>query len=79
VQRLTGQERGSIFGNPGIRAVRELTPSGRQSTEWWKTEMHRDETPFGSLDFADFIADPAGPFGRAADEKPIGLDPAAFR
>jgi len=79
VQRLTGQEKGSIFGNPGIRAVKELEPSGRQSAEWWKNEMHRVESQFAPLDFEDFFADPDGPFGRSAVGKPIGLDPTAFR
>jgi hypothetical protein len=41
--------------------------------------MHWDGKAFGQWDFADFLADPASPFARAADGKPIGLDPAAFR
>jgi len=79
VRRLTGQEKGSLFGNPGMRAVNELVPSGRMSAEWWKTEMHRDGASFEPLDFEDFLCDPAGPFGRSAAGRPIGLDPAAFR
>ena len=79
VRKLTGQEQGSIFGNPGIRAVKELLPSGARRGEWMKTEMHWDGDAFAPLDFGDFIAAPAGPFGRSAVGKPIGLDPAAFR
>ena len=79
VQKLTGQEKGSMFGNPGIRAVKELLPSGTRRGEWMKTEMHWDGKAFAPLDFGDFIADPAGPFARSAAGKPIGLDPAAFR
>jgi hypothetical protein len=79
VQRQTGQETGSVFGNPGIRAVKELAPAGRESAEYWKNELHWDGTSFGPLDFEDFFCDPAGPFGRSAAGRPIGLDPAAFR
>ncbi|MCX7827183.1 MAG: hypothetical protein N2689_16760, partial [Verrucomicrobiae bacterium] len=79
VQKLAGQEQGSIFGNPGIRVVKELLPSGAREAEWRKVELHWGGMAFRPLDFADFFADPAGPFARAADGKPIGLDPAAFR
>ena len=79
VQKLTGQEKGSIFGNPGIRAVKELVPSGGPRRDWMKTEMHWGGKAFGPLDFADFFCDPDSPFGRSAAGKPIGLDPAAFR
>ena len=79
VRKLSGQAKGSIFGNPGIRAVKELLPSGARRGEWMKTEMHWDGTAFAPLDFEDFIADPAGPFARSTAGKPIGLDPAAFR
>lgn len=79
VQKQAGQETGSLFGNPGIPAVKELLPSGAPQGEWRKVEMHWDGQAFQPLDFADFMTDPAGPFARAADGKPIGLDPEAFR
>jgi hypothetical protein len=79
MQKQTGQEKGSLFGNPGIPAVKELVPSGTPEGEWKKVEMHWDGKAFGPLDFSDFVADPKGPFGPAAAGEPIGLDPAAFR
>jgi hypothetical protein len=79
VQRQTGQEKGSVFGNPGVRVVKELLPSGAPEGEWRKVEMHWDGQVFRPWDFADLVADPASPLARAADGKPIGLDPTAFR
>lgn len=81
LQKLTGQEKGSIFGNPGIRAVKELPDSGVEDAAYWQNEQHWDSKNkvFGPLDFADFFSDPNGPMGKAADGKPIGLDPDAWR
>ncbi len=78
VQRQAGQEKNSAFGNPGIRVVKELLPSGAPQGEWQKVEMHWDGQAFRPWDFADFLADPTSPLARAADGKPRGLDPAAF-
>ncbi|NUQ62414.1 MAG: right-handed parallel beta-helix repeat-containing protein [Pirellulales bacterium] len=78
VQRQAGQEAASVFGNPGIRVARELLPPGAPESQWRKTEMHWDGRTFQPWDFTDFLADPAGPLARAADGKPVGLDPAAF-
>jgi hypothetical protein len=79
VQRQTEQEKGSIFGNPGIRVVSELLPSMSPDAEWRKVEMHWDGKAFRTWDFADFLIGPECPLARAADGKPIGLDPAVFR
>ena len=79
VQRQAGQEEASVFGNPGIRAVKELLPSGAPESKWREVEMQWDGKAFRPWDFADFLADPASPLARAADGKPVGLDPAAFR
>jgi len=79
VQRQAGQEKGSLFGNPGMRVVSDLLPPKTREPEWRKVEMHWDGNAFGAWDFADFMAGPTSPLARAADEKPIGLDPAAFR
>ena len=75
-----GLERHSVFGNPGIRVVAELVPQGPLLTAaYWRDELHWDGQRFQPLDFQDFFVDPAGPFGRSAAGKPIGLDPAAFQ
>ena len=79
VQQQAGQETRSLFGGSGLSVVKELLPPGAPRAEWWKQEMHWDGKAFMPWDFADFMADPAGPFARAEDGKPIGLDPAAFR
>lgn len=79
VRRQAGQELGSVFGTPGIRVVSELLPPKARESEWRKVEMHWDGKAFRTWDFADFLASPASPLARAADGKPIGLDPAAFR
>ena len=79
-QKQTGQGKGSLFGNPGMRVVKELLPSGLASRrKWEQVELHRQGATFAPLSFEDFFADPRGPLGRADDGKPIGLDPAAFR
>jgi hypothetical protein len=79
VQRRAGQEKSSRFGNPGIRIVAELLPSKARESEWRKVEMHWDGNSFRPWDFADFLISPQSPLARAADGKPIGLDPDAFR
>ena len=79
VQRQAGQEEASVFGNPGIRAVKELLPSGAPESKWREVEMQWDGEAFRPWDFADFLADPASPLARAADGRPMGLDPDAFR
>jgi hypothetical protein len=79
VQQQAGQEKNTRFGNPGIRVVSELLPSGTRESEWRKVEMHWDGQSFRVWDFADFLISPVSPLARAADGKPMGLDPAAFR
>lgn len=79
VQRQTGQEQGSVFGNPGIRVVSELLPSMARESQWRKVEMHWDGKAFREWDFADFLIPQDHSLARAADGKPLGLDPAAFR
>ena len=81
LQSEFGVERGSIFGNPGFRAVKELLPPKASRGRWRKVEMRWDSAKgeFGTLSFADFFADPNSPFARSAAGEPIGLDPTAFR
>jgi len=80
LQSEFGVERGSFFGNPGFRVVKELLPPKASRGQWRKTEMHWDseKREFDSPSFGDFMADPRGPFARSAANKPVGLDPAAF-
>ena len=77
LRERTGQDQHTIFANPGFAAVKELKLS-YETGEHDRVELHRSGMEIEPLDFADFLADPAGPCGRAADGKPIGLDPAAF-
>lgn len=78
IQRQTGQEKGSFFGNPGIGAAKELTPSQGNRGEWLKVEMRWNGKAFETLGFADFFAHPNSPFARSKAGKPIGLDPKVF-
>ncbi|NLO07386.1 MAG: hypothetical protein GX131_16275 [candidate division WS1 bacterium] len=78
VREQFGLETNSIYANPGIPVVAELTPPGGPAEEYQRLEMHRAGNDIEPLDFSDFFADPNGPAGRAADGRPIGLDPAAF-
>ena len=77
-QEQFGQEEHAVFANPGLPVVAELTPPDGDRVEYERIEMHRTGDEIDPLDFADFFADPNGPAPRAADGKPIGLDPAAF-
>jgi len=78
VQKRTGQDRRTIFANPGVPVVAELPKQYETRTDYDRIELHRDAGEAKPLDFSHFFADPNGPAGRAADGKPIGLDPAAF-
>ena len=77
IQKQTGQEQHSVFANPGIPVVAEMR-SNKEDEDYYRLEMHKEKGRIAPLDFKDFFADPAGPCGKAADGKPIGLDPAAF-
>jgi len=87
LRTLTGQEKGSIFANPGMRVVKALKLKYKSRAEHSELEMHRKGDDIRPLDFADFFADEAGPCGQAASTgsgradrgKPIGLDREAFR
>jgi len=88
LREKAGQDLNSIFGNPGIRVVSELVPryddDSRPLTFPQKrkpheeNELHLVNGKILPLDFADFFADPSGPFAKSAAGKPIGLDPSAF-
>ena len=78
VQELVGQDTDSVYANPRMPVVAELTAPDGDSAEYERLEMHRVDGEPQPLDFTDFFADPAGPAGAAADGRPIGLDPAAF-
>lgn len=78
LQERFGLEAGGVYANPGMRVVAELTPPGGPAADYDRLEMHRAGAEIEPLDFADFFADPAGPAARAADGRPMGLDPAAF-
>jgi hypothetical protein len=83
-----GNEKHSLFGNPGIAVVKELsprydkvTPDSNERTwqgKWMANELHQTRQEIQPLDFHHFIAAPDSPLAKAADGKPIGLDPAVF-
>jgi len=88
IRAETGNEMHSRFGNPGIAVVKQLspryakaTPDGNERTwqaQWMANELHQTRQDIQPLDFSDFFAAPDNPLAKAADGKPIGLDPAAF-
>jgi hypothetical protein len=88
IRTETGNERHSRFGNPGLPVVKELsprydkdTPANNERTwqgQWMANELHQTRQEIQRLDFHHFIAAPDHPLSKAADGKPIGLDPAAF-
>ena len=84
----TGNETHSIFGNPGIAVVKQLSPRVDKddpanndrtwNAQWMTNELHQTRAEIQPLDFHHFIAAPGSPFAKSAAGKPIGLDPAAF-
>jgi hypothetical protein len=84
----TGQEKHSLFGNPGIAGAKQLSPRVDKdepakndrtwTAQWMASELHQTRAEIQPLDFHHFIADPNSPFARSGAGKPIGLDPAAF-
>jgi hypothetical protein len=78
VQKATGQEGNSLLANPGIPVVKEMARSYKAAADHARIELRREGDKIAPLDFKDFFADPNGPSARAADGRPIGLDPAAF-
>jgi len=78
VQGRTGQDTRTIFANPGVPVVAELPKQYETRADYDRIELHREKDRTEPLDFGHFCAGPTGPAGRAADGKPIGLDPAAF-
>ncbi len=88
IRTETGNEKHSRFGNPGLPVVKELsprydndTPANNERTwqgQWLANELHQTRQEIQPLDFHHFIAAPDSPLAKAADGKPIGLDPAAF-
>ncbi|HUS81491.1 MAG TPA: right-handed parallel beta-helix repeat-containing protein, partial [Armatimonadota bacterium] len=78
LQTQFAQDTTAVFGNPGMPVVKELPLTYESSADYDRLEMHRTRDVIDPLDFADFVADPSGPAGKAADGRPIGLDPAAF-
>lgn len=82
LQNLSGQEKNSIFANPGMRVVPEMRMRDEANPEeakvYMRVELHKDGDKFNPLDFSDFFAAPTGPCAKAADGAPIGLDPKAF-
>jgi hypothetical protein len=79
VQQRTSQEVGSLFGNPGMKLIKELLPANSPEGEWQKAELLWDGEAYLLLDFGDFVADPQSSFAHFDAGKPIGLDPVAFR
>jgi hypothetical protein len=83
LRKLTGQEQTSTFGNPSLPWLSSLQPAGKEDhnrNAWLRHEMRLQEGgQFGALDFTDFIPPAGSPHAKAADGKPVGLDPAAFR
>ena len=88
IRTETGNEKHSRFGNPGLPVVKELsprydkdTPANNERTwqgQWLANELHQTRQEIQPLDFHHFIAAPDNPLAKAADGKPIGLDPAEF-
>jgi len=88
IRAETGNEMHSRFGNPSIAVVKQLSPRYAKATpadnertwqaKWMANELHQTRREIQPLDFLDFIAAPDNPLAKAADGKPIGLDPAAF-
>lgn len=81
IVKLTGgQDATSRFANPGLPVLAKLYRPGKEGLarrEWMSAELHLLEGGmFAPLDFVDFF--PKQPL-LAADGKPIGLEPAAFR
>jgi hypothetical protein len=57
------------------------TPANNERTwqgQWLANELHQTRQEIQPLDFHHFIAAPDSPLAKAADGKPIGLDPAVF-
>jgi parallel beta-helix repeat protein len=74
-----GQDKQSRHGNPGILATPRLVPrNDADESEWRRIEMHRIDNGFEPFDFKDFIPAADNPLAKAADGKPVGLDPGAF-
>jgi len=80
-----GQDKDSIFGNPGIKVVDTLVSNDLAKSDynaanklWFKNEMHHNDTEFLPLDFGDFIIPLDNPLSKASDGNPVGLNPAAF-
>jgi hypothetical protein len=88
IRTETGNEKHSLFGNPGLPVVKELspcydkdTPANNERTwqgKWMANELHQTRKEIQPLDFHHFIAAPDSPLAKADDGKPIGLDPSAF-
>jgi len=78
VRSRAGQERNSIVDNPGMPVAKTLLPIDASVSDWEKVEMKLVNGKYAPLDFKDFMTDPKSPLGKAADGKPIGLDPSAF-
>ena len=84
----TGNDKHSLFGNPSLPVVKELSPRYDKVTpdrnertwqgKWMANELHQTRKEIQPLDFHHFIAAPDNPLAKAADGKPIGLDLAAF-
>jgi hypothetical protein len=77
------QDQNSRTGNPAIPAASQLVPrNDGENPEWrkieaaWReTELHQTGSTFTPLDFEDFIPAAANPLSKAADGKPVGLEP----
>ena len=78
VRERIGQDKNTLFANPGMQAVATMQKQYETRAEHDRLELHRDAKETKPLDFVHFFANPQGPTARAADGKPIGLDPAAF-
>jgi parallel beta-helix repeat protein len=84
----TGLEKNSRFGNPGLAVAAQLAPRYNKDhpennertweAKWMTNDLHQTRKEIQPLDFHHFIASPDSPLAKAADGKPIGLDPAEF-
>jgi hypothetical protein len=70
------QELNTRTGNPSIPAAPRLVARNDNDEREWRTvELHREGNTYAPLDFKDFIPAADNPLSKAADGKPVGLEP----
>ncbi len=77
--KQSGQEGGSVFGDPGLRVVKQLLPPNSSEGEWQKRELSWDGQVYLPWKVTDFLADRTSPLARSGSGQALGLDPQVFR